>query len=215
MSMEHIAENPKAEIKKSRVEDAIAARRRKKILQWGGGGLIITLFVGMIIWSATRPQAPLPGVSYANQGQDHVPLDHKDTYNSNPPTSGPHYQSPGNWGMYDYESNDKIFIHNLEHGGIWISYKPSVSKEVVAELNDFVKSFGGSKLVASPRSANDTDVAIAAWTRLYTFNISGGHLSAQQKKDLETFYVRLKNRGPENVPDAMTGVDPKTIQESK
>ncbi len=207
-----ITNNPRAEIKKSRVEEALATRRRKKILFWSGGGVIIILFIGVIIWFATRPQAPLPGVSYANLGQDHVPLDHQDTYNSNPPTSGPHYPSPANWGVYDYESNDKIFIHNLEHGGIWISYKPSVSKDVVVELKSFVDSFSGSKLIMAPRSANDADVAVAAWTHLYTFNISGGHLSVQQKKDLETFYVRLKNNGPENVPDAMTGVDPKAVK---
>ena len=202
----------KLDLKKQRFEEALQREKRKKFLWIGGSVAGVVALVGLIGYYATRPQEPLPGISYPNQGQDHVPLDHQDTYNSNPPTSGPHYASPANWGVYDYEVPDKIFIHNLEHGGIWISYKSSVGKDVVGALNDMVKKFGGSKLVMAPRAADDTDIAIAAWGHLLKFNLSGGILSDQQKKDIENFYLRLKDRGPENVPDFMAGVDPKNIK---
>src|SRR3989344_5078 len=45
-----------------------------------------------------------------------------EAYNSNPPTSGPHYEQPSRWGVSQAELPDEQLIHNLEHGGIWISY---------------------------------------------------------------------------------------------
>ncbi len=37
-------------------------------------------------------------------------------YNSNPPSSGPHWTSPAAKGIYDDAHADQEFIHNLEHG---------------------------------------------------------------------------------------------------
>ena len=203
----------KFDLKRQRFEEALRREKRRKYFWVGGSVAGVTVLIGLIGYYATRPQEPLPGVSYPSQGQEHVPLDHKDTYNSNPPTSGSHYASPANWGVYDYEVADKIFIHNLEHGGIWISYKPSIPAPVVNDLKKIVDKFGKSKLVMAPRAADDTDIAIAAWGRLLKLNLATSTaLSDLQKKDIETFYLRLKDRGPENVPDFMTGVDPKAVQ---
>ncbi|MEK9174459.1 MAG: DUF3105 domain-containing protein, partial [Patescibacteria group bacterium] len=64
--------------------------------------------------SHIRPGDPIPGI-----------------YHSNPPVSGWHYTETAKWGIYDEEISDQILIHNLEHGGIWISYKPDVPPELV------------------------------------------------------------------------------------
>src|SRR3990167_2110127 len=52
------------------------------------------------------------------------------TYNSNPPSSGDHWPTPLKNGIYDTQQPDEQIVHNLEHGYIWISYKPQVSDEV-------------------------------------------------------------------------------------
>ena len=43
-------------------------------------------------------------------------------YNSFPPSSGPHFQTPAPWGIYEEPIKQTILVHNLEHGGIVIQY---------------------------------------------------------------------------------------------
>lgn len=201
----------KGDFKRERAERASRRAGMRKVVIAAVSVVVIGLLVwGGIIWG--RKVANAPGVSFPNQGQDHVALDYQFTYNSNPPTSGPHYKNPANWGMYDYEVPDKLAIHNMEHGGVWISYRPSADTHVVEHLKAIVAEFGGSKLLMAPRAANDADVAIAAWMHALKLDLGGQDISEEQLNQIRAFYKAYKNRGPEFVPDAMPGVDPKIIQ---
>ena len=206
---------PKGDIKRERAASAARRARVKKIAVW----IAVCAAIGIVFWfvagAVRRSQKDLPGQPYPDQGQQHVPLDRTFSYNSNPPSSGPHYASPANWGVYDYEARDKLFIHNMEHGGVWISYRPSVDAHVVEHLKSMVQEFGGSKLVMAPRSANDSDIAIAAWTRLLKINLVDGDITEEQLNQIRAFYRAYKNKGPEFVPDTMPGVDPRTVQRNQ
>ncbi len=190
-----------------------ARRNRMRTIMIVAVSLVV---LGALIWgirAALRQQEQnTPGQFFPDQGQQHVALDYQFTYNSNPPTSGPHYATPANWGVYDYPANDKIFIHNMEHGGIWISYKPDMPVGVVNDLKAIVNEFGGSKLVMAPRSANDSDIAVAAWTRLLKINLAGNDITEDHLNQIRAFYKAFKNHGPEDVPDFMPGIDPKSTQ---
>lgn len=203
----------KGGVERERAASAARRSRMRKVIIALAAVLVIG---GLIYWGivvSRRSARNAPGETYAGQGQQHVALDYQFTYNSNPPTSGPHYGSPANWGVYDYEVNDKLFIHNLEHGGVWISYRPSsVDARAVERLRSIAEEFGGSKIVMAPRSANDGDIAVAAWTRLLKINLAGGDITEDQLNQIRAFYRAYKNRGPEFVPDAMPGVDPKSTQ---
>ncbi|MEK7541335.1 MAG: DUF3105 domain-containing protein [Patescibacteria group bacterium] len=202
----------KADMKRARGHEALRRRRAARAILIIGGVAAAALLAGGSIWWARQQSANAPGETYPDQGQEHVPLDRAFSYNSNPPSSGPHYASPANWGVYDYEARDKLFIHNLEHGGVWISYKPSVDARVVEHLKSIVQEFGGSKLVMAPRLANDSDIAVAAWTRLLKINLVDGDITEEQLNQIRAFYRAYKNKGPEFVPDTMPGVDPKSVQ---
>ena len=67
-----------------------------------------------------------PVESYPNQGQDHIDDGQSTQYNSNPPTSGPHYAVPAEPGFYEPDSGiePERLVHNLEHGQIVIWYRP-------------------------------------------------------------------------------------------
>ncbi|MBU6414950.1 DUF3105 domain-containing protein [Patescibacteria group bacterium] len=190
--------------------------RAKKIkkLFWRFFVLVAVFAVGygLVRWIAHH-QTNLPGVGYPEVGREHIALRDPNprSYNSNPPTSGPHFSSPANWGAYDFEVRDEIFLHNLEHGGVWISYKPGVPQTVVDELKKIAEDMN-TKIVLGPRSKNDTDIAVAAWTRLLKFNLVGGALSASQKEDIKNFAETFVNKGPEYIPDMGGGIDPKTVQ---
>src|ERR1700733_10453690 len=92
--------------------------------------IVVGVVVGLGFWlftASNKPKTPgeQPGQTFENQGQTHITegsTDHP-TYNSNPPTSGWHWPSPAAWGVYPNGQPDERLVHNLEHGGIWISYK--------------------------------------------------------------------------------------------
>ena len=204
----------RGEIKRERVGEAIRRRKIRKVLWVALSTLVVIVLVSGISWLSIRRARNAPGAYYPSAGQEHIGL--KDTppkpYNSNPPSSGAHFGQPANWGVYEYEVDDKIFIHNLEHGGVWIAYGPTVPPKAIEDLKEVVNEFGGSKIVMAPRSANDTDVALAVWRRVLKFNLAEGVLSDEQKNQIRAFYRAFKNRGPEFVPDTMPGTDPKSVQ---
>jgi hypothetical protein len=80
-----------------------------------------------------------------------------DPYSSLPATSGPHWGTPANWGVYSTPQAESQLIHNLEHGGVVIWYDPEqVDAEGVAELEQFVRTQNASgvsgryKFIVSP-----------------------------------------------------------------
>ncbi|MBI2097045.1 MAG: DUF3105 domain-containing protein [Candidatus Sungbacteria bacterium] len=199
------------------IERIQAARRRKilrRVFVFSLMGLVAALMVGGVIYYSQRKSESLPGVAYETVGREHIGLNGAppQPYNSNPPSSGGHFSTSANWGVYDYEVEDKIFIHNLEHGGVWIAYRPNIPPAVVEALKGIVNEFGGSKLVMAPRSANDSDIAVVSWGHVFKINLDSGSLSESSRDQIRQFYKAFKNRGPEFVPDTVRGIDPKSAQ---
>jgi hypothetical protein len=173
-------------------ERRLRSKRRWQSLAIYGGVIIVVLVVGALIArSALRPG---PGEYFASQGRDHIPAAQRHpAYNSNPPTSGWHDPSPANWGTYRTEIPDEVLIHNLEHGGIWISYKDPSDSALVEKLEALAERYK-SKVIVTPRPKNDSPIAVAAWTRLMK-------LDAYDERKIVDFINTYKNKGPEQVPD--------------
>jgi hypothetical protein len=87
--------------------------------------------------------------------------DKKVKYNSFPPSSGPHYQQPAPWGIYQEPVKQTILVHNLEHGGIVIQYG-NVGSDAVSKLNSFYQGdpYG---LVVAPYPKLGTKFALTSW----------------------------------------------------
>lgn len=83
------------------------------------------------------------------------------SYNSFPPSSGPHYQSPAPWGIYEETIKQTILVHNLEHGGIIIQYG-DVGSDAVSKLRSFYQDdpYG---LVVAPYRKLGKKFALTAW----------------------------------------------------
>lgn len=180
-------------------EAAVRRAKRKKALTRALFAAILTALTSIVVWWAIRgasPSVPDASVGYQNQGQTHIQegAAHPE-YNSNPPTSGWHRANPARLGFYDEELPDEALIHNLEHGEIWISYKPTVSDAVKEQLKEFL----GPRVIITKREKNDTDIAIAAWTRLDAFNLENGVLTEEKIARINAFVKRWQNRGPERV----------------
>ncbi len=113
----------------------------------------------------------IPGeLHFANQGRDHIPTGQRARgYNSDPPTSGEHWSQPGvapaSWGIYDQLLPDEVLVHNLEHGGIVIYYRPTVAPSVVSQLMEFVQNQPNypAGYILAPRSSLPADITLSAW----------------------------------------------------
>ncbi len=149
--------------------------------------LIIVIGYGLTLLVRQSPQ-PLPGEEVAVQGQEHIAVgaSHPE-YNSNPPTSGWHYAQPANWGVYQTELPDEQVIHNLEHGGIWISYT-EIDDATKAALEKIAKS--NSKIIVTPRSKNDAPIVLASWGRLQEFQ-------TLDEQAIRAFIDANSNKSPE------------------
>ena len=163
--------------------------------------LVAVLGYGLYILSRSgTPQGEDFSRAIPIMGAEHILSDSAlPEYNSNPPTSGPHYEQTARSGFRDEQITDQYIIHNLEHGDIWISYHPRIADEIKEEL----KQFAGAKVIITPRETNDTDIALAAWGRLDVFNIENNALPVDRIKE---FINRYTNRGPEKVPGASGGL---------
>jgi len=101
----------------------------------------------------------------ANEG-DHsdVPtLTTKPKWNSNPPTSGPHFGQTAVWGFYEDPVPLTQSTHNLEHGGVVIHYGPGVPDEQVEEIRALWEGDPNGLVVASLES-NASKITLSAWT---------------------------------------------------
>jgi hypothetical protein len=193
-------------------EDAKVRRSQQTRRLWIiGGVLAVAALVGIVAWTSARPEStassPSSGqpaavgtpvraqtVSVPDQGRTHVaPGQPHPPYNSNPPASGWHYPSTASWGFHTDEFPDELLIHNLEHGGIWISYKDDQDAAIVDPLVALARELP-RKLVITHRPKNDSPLAVAAWDHLMK-------LERFDRTAIVDFYNRFKNQGPEFVPD--------------
>lgn len=114
-------------------------------------------------------------------------------YNSNPPSSGPHWPSPSDNGYFENEFPDEQLLHNLEHGHIWIAFNADIGDDVKTKIKEITKKEDW-KVVAAPRSKNDSKIALVAWGRVLK-------MEEPDYKKIEDFIRTYRNRGPENTPE--------------
>ena len=135
----------------------------------------------------------LPGTPIPRLGQDHVPETERVKYNSNPPTSGPHFARWAQWGIHRQAPVDEQLVHNLEHGGVIISYRPEqIAGQQLEQLKAQVRELGkiNPRIILTPRSKMETAIALTAWGYLQK-------LDGYDPKAVRAFYDAHIARGPE------------------
>lgn len=108
----------------------------------------------------------------------HVPDGMPVAYNSNPPSSGPHYGSWANFQEFTQPVDDRYLVHALEHGAVLLLYdcEGSACAPIVAALRAIRDAVPTDPLcdpsirvrvILAPRPGNDDPVAAAAWGAIY------------------------------------------------
>ena len=108
-----------------------------------------------------------------------------------PPTGGPHYPFPEAPGIFDKPVDDGKAIHSLEHGLIWISYRPDLITPADLEVLRTVQRAHPKDVLLSPRPGNTAPASIVSWGRRLNLTLP---VSAQT---LESFVVTNLNKSPE------------------
>lgn len=153
---------------------------------------IIGGMIALVMWDKNQPK---PGETLADEGQKHVTPAQVDAfeYNSNPPTSGPHFAQEPPYGIYDVGISKGYQIHLLEHGGILVQYKTD-DQAVVDQLRLLVRELSKTnpRIALAPNASIEHVIALTAWTHLE-------NLDSLDETKIKEFFQAYVDRGPEKV----------------
>ena len=122
------------------------------VLVIAGGGTAIGVYYG------TRTD-PLANVQTFTNTRQHVESAVK--YAQNPPAGGDHNPVWLNCGVYNEPVADGNAVHDLEHGAVWITYRPDLPQDQIDELVD--KVTGQTYETLSPYPGLPAPVVVTAW----------------------------------------------------
>ena len=84
-------------------------------------------------------------------------------YPTIPPAGGNHLGIWHTCGIYKVELLDEAAVHSLEHGAVWVTYKPEIAKEEIIKLTTMLSS--RSKILLSPHPEQISPIVATAWGR--------------------------------------------------
>jgi hypothetical protein len=143
-------------------------QRQRKQRAWllGVSGAVV-LFVALLVYAVARPR---PGKEVPILGNQHIQPPQQGTYNSTPPTSGPHYPLLANWGVHGEPVSNELQVHNLEDGGVMVQYNCSDGcAELVSQLKGIVERYP-ELVILAPYPQMEPRIALTAWGRIDTFD---------------------------------------------
>ena len=137
---------------------------------------------------------PLIGEKIAEMKSPHIKLgESHESYNSNPPTSGPHTGNDvAGAGIKDDFVADELVVHSLEHGAVVLWYREDLSPSEVDRLKKVFVSATGKKIML-PRKNLDVPVALTSWNYLLK-------LESIDEKKIKEFIETNNDRAPEKAP---------------
>lgn len=84
-------------------------------------------------------------------------------YPSSPPVGGDHFPAWLNCGFYDEPVPDEAAVHSLEHGAVWITFRPGPSPADRTRLEELAASDG--HVLVSPYPDLRSPFVLTAWGR--------------------------------------------------
>jgi len=191
-----------ASTKLSRKEMRRRERSQRQLISrlfWGAVAVAAVIALGYVGWQGSKPK---PGQSVPEMKAQHIEIDEQhEAYNSDPPTSGPHYIQPAQAGFYDEALPDEQLVHNLEHGYVVIWYNCTglgdsdcqTLKTKIKMVMDNAKPIaltGSKKLIAVPRPNMDALIALTSWGRV-------DRLTSFDEAEIMEYIDDFRNHSPE------------------
>lgn len=139
-------QTPSRDSRRTALREAVVAeqrrRRRRWVLIWVAIGVAAVMVIAGVGVLLSRPQvvtADATGaVTYPGLTRGHVstPV----VYAQTPPAGGDHSAQWQNCGIYTEPVQSENAVHSLEHGAIWITYRPDLPADQVSTLQAAVKN---------------------------------------------------------------------------
>ncbi len=166
---------------------------RAAIVVRGLGFLASLALIGVAIaWgSQQQPDTISDVVSFANLPRSHTtqPV----IYAHIPPVGEPHRPVWQNCGRYNEPIENAYAVHSLEHGAVWITYRPDLPAEALAELRDLLN--GQTYTLLSPYPDLPAPVVATAW---------GAQLQVDSASDPRLPWLITKYRQGSQTPEPGT-----------
>jgi hypothetical protein len=133
---------------------------------------------------------------FPSEGRQHVERGTEVTYNTSPPTSGPHYDGTTSAGFYEETPPLGDLVHTLEHGAVVVYYdSAAITPEARESLQAFASVHTGTwrSVVAVPNPADDPEspYVLTAWQHML-------RMDSYDAEVVRAFLAEYLGRGPEN-----------------
>ena len=135
------------------------------------GALVLIALLGWQFWKAQQPprgddpQNDIPALKDTKYF-DFTGGDHRDGpihYAQVPPAGGPHNPVWYDCGDYPAPVQNENAVHDLEHGTVWITYRPDLSAADVASLQTQLEGLKSGKWMLSPYPGLPSPVVVTVW----------------------------------------------------
>jgi hypothetical protein len=123
-------------------------------------GAIIAIAVYNTVQDRTVSTAAIEGVQVI-PGLERNHVEGTVQYKQTPPAGGPHNAVWQNCGIYDQPIIQEHAVHSLEHGAVWITYRPDLPADQVEILRSQVRGNGYALL--SPYPELPVPIVASAW----------------------------------------------------
>jgi hypothetical protein len=135
-------------------------------------GVLGILLLGILVYAVKNQGAgfldPLaqadkkvPGVEKYKETRKHVPGTVE--YPQTPPAGGDHNNTPQSCAVYTAPIANEHAVHSLEHGAVWVTYRPDLPAAQVTALKAKVE--GNAYRMLSPYPGLKKAVSLQAWGR--------------------------------------------------
>jgi hypothetical protein len=154
-----------------------------------GIGIIAVLIVAAILYDNYMRRQRLRDVRTANYTaglHSAGPI----SYIENPPMGGAHNVVWQNCGIYEMPIHNEHAVHSMEHGAVWITYRPDLPRDQIDTLRALASD---DYMLLSPYPGLPYPVVASAWNRQLTFERA-------DDPGLSAFIGRFKNN-PETTPE--------------
>ncbi|MFQ5894242.1 MAG: DUF3105 domain-containing protein [Nitrospinota bacterium] len=142
----------------------VRGRRLKRVLTYGLYALVAAAVVfGLYRWFTRE----LPGEFVTSLGNQHI-SDREGrgvSYNTDPPTSGPHVPNIARWGVHKEPIPKALQVHNLEDGGVLVQYRCRDCPDLIARIEAIVRRYP-DRVIAAPYPGMKPLIALTAWGRI-------------------------------------------------
>ncbi|MCC7023675.1 MAG: DUF3105 domain-containing protein [Thermomicrobiales bacterium] len=178
--------------REERYQAAERQRRQQRLTRIGLAAAALLLAVGLgylVLTTAQRNQVP-EGTREFAMAAGHAA--ETVAYDPTPPVGGEHDPTPQTCGFYSVPVRNENAVHSLEHGAVWITYRPDLPPDQIDRLRALARSEG--KVLVSPYDDLPSPVVASSWGRQLQLDSAGDARLGQ-------FVQRFRGAAPE--PNAL------------